>query len=174
MLFEFNQFCIDIDVASTKDFYEKAKFITDSCSCDGCMNFAHAVENLPEIIKEFFSKIGIDMKKICECYVNCTNTDGTLLYGGFYHVCGTMQRGQSAWVKCSETTAYWNEKFTYLLSPNFQISFQNEIHLLEDNFPLPVLQLEILANIPWVLQKSNPCHDSNMFTNSLTKPQLSD
>ena len=41
-------------------------------------------------------KYRLDMKEVCECYVNCADNDGDLLYGCFYHVCGALLDGESA------------------------------------------------------------------------------
>ena len=59
---------------------------------------------MPDEVFCFFHSLGIDMKKITEIYVNRANPDGTLLYGGFCHLCGTMPEGKSAWVETQENT----------------------------------------------------------------------
>lgn len=155
MIFEFGKFKVDIDVEKTKQFYENAEKVSKSCSCDGCQNFEQAVEILPQSVNGFFANLGIDIRKVCECYVNCTNTNETLLYGGFCHACGTLLNGKSAWKKSSETSSYWNDEVTFTISDDFYVSFKNDVALLETDFPLPVIQLEFSANIPWVLDKKN-------------------
>lgn len=156
MVLKFGEYEIDVDIQKTRSFYENAKFISEECSCDGCQNFEKAVDVLPQSVKVFFSDLGINMKKICECYVNVVNEDESLLYGGFCHICGTLLSGNGAWVKIDKNTAYWKKDSTFSVSQNFHISFQDNISLLEKDFPLPVIQLEISANIPWVLEKENP------------------
>ena len=95
------------------------------------------------------------MKKVCECYVNTANKDGTLLYGGFYHICGSVITGESAWRRISEKQSVWNDDAAFAITDHFRVSVQNDVHLLEDTFPLPVIQLEFSADIPWVLDKKN-------------------
>lgn len=155
MIVEFGQYKVDIDIEKTKHFYENAELVSKACSCDGCLNFEKAVGILPKSVREFFVNLGIDMRKVCECYVNCTNDDEMLSYGGFYHVCGTLLDGENAWKKISDSQAYWNDEVTFSVSPDFHISFQKDIDLLETDFPLPVIQLDFTANIPWVLKKKN-------------------
>lgn len=155
MIFEFGQYKVDIDVCKTQNFYENAAFVSEGCSCDGCQNFEKAVAALPQVVQSFFTQLGIDMGKICECYVNCVNEDGTLLYGGFYHVCGVILSGDSAWIKIDENTAYWETENAFRVSRNFCVCFQESVDLLEEDFPQPAIQLEILADIPWVLEKEN-------------------
>lgn len=40
-------------------------------------------------------------------------------------------------------------------SGKFLVSFNNDISLLEKFFPTPVIQMDIEANIPWVLKEKN-------------------
>lgn len=156
MYIKFGQYEADIDIEKTKQFYENADVVGNNCVCDGCLNFEKAVDTSPQAVKKFFDTLGIDMRKACECYVNCADNDGSLLYGGFYHVCGILLHGESAWRKTSETASCWDNKAAFSISPDFYISFQKDIVLLEKDFPLPVIQLEFLAKIPWVLKKENP------------------
>lgn len=69
MFFEIGQYRLDLDVARTKHFYKNTDFVSKSCSCDGCLNFETAVSTLPISVITFFTNLGIDMKKACECYV---------------------------------------------------------------------------------------------------------
>ena len=112
MIFQFGEYKIDVDVEKTRQFYDRAKTVSEGCQCDGCLNFERAVDKLPQNIRDFFSALGVDMKKICECYV-------------------------------------------YPLSPNFGVSFSDRIDMPEPDFPLPVIQLDFDADIPWVLGKRN-------------------
>lgn len=155
MIFEFGKYKLDIDVEKTKEFYDKAEMITEGCRCAGCQNFEQAVDILPLEVKKFFANLGIDMRKICECYVNYTNEDRTLFYGGFCHICGDLMSGESAWIKYDDTSSHWDDKKTFAISENFHISFQKEVSSLEKDFPLPAIQLEFSANIPWVLNEEN-------------------
>ncbi len=160
MKVQFGQFYLDIDVNKTREFYKKMEYVSHGCSCSGCRNFEQAVDTLSNEIIYFFESIGIDMKKITEVYVNTVNSDGSLLYGGFYHLCGTILSGESAWIelptsKSKSRIFHWDHLRTYPVSKNFYISFQKDCALVEDGFPMPVLQLEIEAVIPWVLEEPN-------------------
>ena len=129
MIFQFGEYKIDVDVEKTRQFYDRAKTVSEGCQCDGCLNFERAVDKLPQNIRDFFSALGVDMKKICECYVYCAKDENTLYYGGFCHICGTLLSGKSAWKPTSDSTACWDEKATYPLSPNFGVSFSDRIDL---------------------------------------------
>lgn len=155
MIFTFGNYTVDIDVEKTRQVYKTLPLITQGCDCDGCKNFENAVDILPQGVREFFDNLGIDLKRIVECFVYCKNKDNSLLYGGFCHVCGTLIRGKSAWVNISETHSYYNTDLTYRLDKNFHISFQEECLMIEEQFEAPILQIEFEANIPWVLDKKN-------------------
>ena len=156
MVFEFGRYKVDIDVGKTRAFYETLETVSQLCSCDGCLNFERSVGVLPRSVRGFFDELGIDMRKVCECYVIYTKADGTLSYGGLCHVCGTLLEGESAWRKTGETTAEWNEAAVFPVSDGLRVSFQEEdIRMLEDGFPQPVLQIDFTLDVPWVLSKVN-------------------
>lgn len=146
----FGEYIVDLDVQKTRAFYEHAEELTKSCQCQGCRNYGALSEQMPEKVRDFFQSIGVEISKPAEVYVNCKNEDGTLSYGGFYHICGTILEGKSAWVQ----TGTENEPGAcYQVERNFQISFENKIHLLEEGFPEPVIQMEIYCELPWVLEE---------------------
>jgi len=155
MIFTFGKFTVNIDVEKTKQIYKKLPLISQGCNCDGCQNFEKAVDLLSQEVRSFFDNCGIDLKRIVECYVNCKNDDGSLLYGGFCHLCGTLVQGENAWVKTSETHSYYNSDLAYHLDDSFCVSFQEECFFVEEQFEAPMLQIEFVANIPWVLNKEN-------------------
>lgn len=148
MIFEFGQYRVDADVDRTRLFYEKAKLVSEQCSCEGCQNFAKAAQFLPESVKAFFSKLGVDLRRISECYVYHANADGSLSYGGICHICGSLLSGAT-----HPGTVHTEELF--FVSPDFQIDFSEDISLLEEDFPSPVIQLHLYAKIPWMLEIEN-------------------
>ncbi len=156
MVFEFGSYKVDIDVSKTQRFYKCAPFVSDNCSCDGCLNYEKATESFPQAILDFFVALGIDIRKPCEVYVNCAEHNGRMMfYSGFYHLCGTVLEGESAWVPTSQSVSHWEENKTFELAEGFYICFQTECDLLEQGFPLPVIQMEISFHVPWVLPKVN-------------------
>ncbi len=159
MEFRFGSYALDIDIQKTRLFYQKAAAVSVGCSCPGCRNFEKAVESLPDEIKHFFDTLGIDGKKPAEVYVYTVNGDGLVLYGGFYHLCGKLLSGKSAWVTVKSRRklkiSHWDTSKAYPVSKDFHVSFQEACSLVEDGFPEPVLQMEIEANIPWVLDEPN-------------------
>ena len=63
MIFQFGEYKIDVDVEKTRQFYDRAKTVSEGCQCDGCLNFERAVDKLPQNIRDFFSALGVDIKK---------------------------------------------------------------------------------------------------------------
>lgn len=155
MIFQFGEYKIDVDVEKTRKFYSGAELISKGCQCDGCLNFERAVDRLPQKTRDFFSSLGVDMKRICECWVYCAKDKNTLSYGGLCHICGTLLGGESAWKMKNSSMAYWDDEATYSLSSDFAVSFDDRIDMLEEDFPLPVIQLDFTADIPWVLEIRN-------------------
>ena len=155
MIIEISNHKLDVDLDKTKEFYTTAPLVSESCSCNGCHNFEKAVDALPTEVIDFFSQLGIDMKKMCEVYASHENADGTLSYGGFTHICGKIIEGDSAWVEASPNSSYWESEKAIHITNNFQVTFKEECYLLEDNFPRPSFQLELQADIPWVLPEEH-------------------
>lgn len=138
MIFEFNYHKVEIDVEKTKAFYENAEYITSHCQCSGCRNFEKAANLISEKATSIFNDMGIDMQKACEVYGITENNNNTLYYGGFYHLCGKLIS---------------SEQSNNRIDDNFEFIFTDEIDLLEDNFPEPVIQLEFYATVPWLLEE---------------------
>lgn len=153
VLFELGNYILDIDVERTKSFYEYAETITDGCDCQGCRNYAAWAATLSEEPKYKLESMGIQLDKTPEVYANCSNGDGSLLYGGFYHLCGRIVRGKDPWRQVTENGKALDDDVFVSITDNYQVAFTEDISLLEKGFPTPVIQMEIIANIPFVLQE---------------------
>ena len=149
MIFTFGPYTVDIDTQKTQQIYQKLPPITERCHCDGCLNFEKAVDTLPTSVHAFFDTLGVDLKRITECYVYCKNADNSLRYGGFCHVCGTLVKVNHA--LATETAAHP----TYHLQNDFHVSFHKDCIMVEAPFENPILQIELEATIMWVLDKEN-------------------
>ena len=155
MIFTFGNYKLDVDVEKTKEYYKVAKLINEDCSCNGCLNYIEALAFFPQEVTSFFTQLGVEMKKPTEVYAYCANADETLFYGGWYHVCATMIHGESPVVSTGQNQVCFDETKTFLITDDFKIYFCKECDLLDNNFPLPAVQLEIIADIPWVLAEGH-------------------
>lgn len=157
MRFDLGSVSLDVDVKRTKEYYQTAPGLL--CSCPGCRNFDRAAEHLPARVSAFFHSLGIDPRKPAEVYVNYTEDNGMLRYGGFYHLCGAMLRGEGGRDSIESApgghTSVWNRETSCRITEHFHAAFSQAIALLEENFPEPVLQMEIDASLPWLLTEEN-------------------
>ena len=153
MIFHLGNNPVDLDTEKTKRIYRDLPAVTQVCDCDGCRNFERAADLLPSEVHTFFGTMGVDPKKITECYVYRKNEDGSLLYGGFYHVCGTLLEDTSERAGV-ESDSRGSDLF-YRLNDAFRVSFHKECLMVEPQFEAPTLQVEIEATLPWVLDVEN-------------------
>ena len=151
MLFEIGTYVLDIDVQRTREFYLRARNLTDGCDCQGCRNYAAWAASLSGEPKTTLERMGIALEKTPEVYVNGPNGDGTLFYGGFYHLCGRILRGEEPWKATSAIMNICDADPFAGLTDGYRVAFSEKIALLEQDFPTPVVQMELLANIPFVL-----------------------
>ncbi|MBR3356999.1 MAG: hypothetical protein IKG46_04140 [Solobacterium sp.] len=150
MIFRFGNITVDADVEQTRLFYENASLITDSCRCADCRNFEAAADQLPFTVKRFFADLGVDLKKICECYTLSTGPDGWVCYGGFCHICGILLKGNESFYRIRDNSNPINHKPA--AKRNYWAAFSDRADLLEDGFPMPVLQIDFKLDVPWVLE----------------------
>jgi hypothetical protein len=152
------EYILEINVEENEKYYKNERYVTEGCECDGCRNYELAVEQVSSKVREMFKQLGLDIKKPAEVYVNCSENN-ILLYGGFYHLCGTINKGEPPWEIVSETktstVSHLNENKMICLEKSFRIAFQEGCALLAEDFPRPCIQMEIVAYLPWVLQKEN-------------------
>ena len=149
MIFEFGSYRIDVDVSATAAFYAQAEPI--GCDCPGCRNYeawAGAWKNSP------LKALGIAPEKPAEVYVNCANSDGTLFYGGFYHLRGRILQSGLKRTQISKKLQRIEACSFAELAPGFEVMFTEEVHLPEPGFPAPIIQMEISASLPWLLAEA--------------------
>lgn len=157
MEYLFGAFRVAIDVEKTRAFYRQAEYITSGCQCDGCCNYEKAVDFFPQKVKEFFDELGIDLKKAAEIIAYIGECEGKKInYGGFYHLCGTMLSDTEVWVPMEDAKLKSMSTDMYKIIEGYEIGFTNGCSLVEEDFPRPILQMEISFHCPWVLEKENP------------------
>ena len=161
MIFRFGNAVVDIDIEKTGAFYQSSRIITDNCSCEGCQYFVAAAEKLDCEILEFFKKLGIDILKPAEIIAWCSEDNGqSVHYGGWYHICGQLISDMDCWSLETDSNGSThqsiNESNFFSITDNFSVGFTSTIYLMDNDFPKPVVQMEILIHhFPWVLNTSN-------------------
>lgn len=155
MRIELGDYILEVNVEATREYYKNERYISEGCQCDGCKNYEIAAGRVASEIKDFFSELGIDIKKPAEVYVNYLESD-IAYYGGFYHICGIIIKGESPWGSVSKTEKsivnQLDENNMFCIRDDFRVGFQNECILLSEDFPNPSIQMEISAYLPWLLE----------------------
>ncbi len=158
MLFTFGSYTLDIDVDRTRAFYARpdVKTTSEKCVCTGCQNYDAAILLASPEVLNFFERLGIDPRKSAEVYDllgGDPDEEGKMYYNGWYHVCGVRLQGEDAWVDVTNEMKHLDDAKMYTVDDAFKVSFEEGVMMLHEDFPSPVLQMEIDAHLPWVLPK---------------------
>ena len=155
MIFRFGNYTLDVDVERTRAFYARGDVKTTSqqCTCAGCQNFDKAILEMPAAVTDFLESLGLDPRKPAEAFdvMGGLAEDGKVLYHGFYHLCGVRLQGEDAWVKIAKDMKHLDGDRMYAVDGDFKVSFEEEVCLLHEAFPTPVLQMEFDARLPVAL-----------------------
>ena len=163
MIINIGTYELYIDVEKTRDFYDNARFINEGCNCPGCRNYMAAVDSFPQEVIDFFSKLGVDLKKPAELMSPFSEDGGQTLqyWGGFYHICGELLSGDDCNAFEGEGVYHMDKTSFHQIIDGYSVGFSNYIDLPEDGFPEPVAQIDIyFTRIPWVLEEKNPYADN--------------
>ena len=144
----FGNYRLLVDVEKTRAYYESHPLPWVTCTCAGCRNFVQASKRFPAEVQAFFVRLGLDPEKPAEtCWYPGTQTMAS--GDAWYHLCGKIveqaepPEGQrfGEWLDISET---------------FQAAFGPECYLAPDDFPRPCMQMDVIFQLPWVLEEPNP------------------
>ena len=106
------------------------------CDCAYCRNFLIAFQkSAPEFVA-LLQRLGIDPAQPAEIVHYNDNRDGTHHYGWWYHFVGQIISGTESW-----------EDF----AQGMKIELRDKDELAPKDFPRPIIQVEFLSNLPWVL-----------------------
>ena len=161
MRLDFKNFSVEIDAEATRRAYEGLPRTDERCSCAGCQNFPLAIgKALSEEGRRLFGSMGVDPAKATEAYVNLARDEGTIFYGAWYHLFGRIER--RAETVPDVTAAEWGRDIERDVGDNAFILFSDKrIDLKEDVFSgrADVVQMELFADVPWVMDGPNPYLD---------------
>ena len=152
MIFDFGNFRLDIDVESTKAFYDiHGKTVLEDCGCVNCRNYYEAISKVSDKVKSFFSSLGIDPQKSPEATWFDTNEDGIAYYSIIFHVVGTIIKEVDLYKPVGDNCYQLIIENLYEIDKNFKVGFTSEAVLVEKDFPKPCIQLQVEAYLPWVI-----------------------
>jgi hypothetical protein len=143
---------IELDKKATELAYAERP-LGMSCSCHICRNYSAAISSFPSEVDAFFNELGIDIAKPSEIY-ECNFENNQILYGGFFHIVGSYLSGDDMWQPVAENDTAQKTIELFKITDGFHIGFTQGTALVPDNFPRPVLQMEIRFTAPWILDES--------------------
>lgn len=137
-----------VDVEKTREYYAAHPLPWVTCTCGGCRNFVQAVKLLPEEVKAFFARLGADPEKPAETsWFPGTKTESN--GDAWYHLCGEI-------LEMARPDENQMCGGTLQVSENFSAMFGPECWLLPEDFPRPCFQMDVVFQLPWVLEEENP------------------
>jgi len=121
----------------------------EACGCRECQNFAVARSLVyPAVVLSLFTQLAIDSQHEAEIYHMGRLGSGRHLYGGWFHFVGTI---------ASEGDTIGPFDMEQEDDLPFRLFFTNKPNLLEESFVgKPVVQLEFVAHVPWLLGSPEP------------------
>ncbi len=146
MIFTFGKPKIDVDIAKTREFYERPTTPCGFCGCADCRNFEEYAKTAPAELREWFRALGLNICNPGEVYSLFEEKDGLLMYGGWWHLCGEIIE--------TNRLGKQSENDGYDVTENFKVSFHDKCNCVPHDFPKPVIQMEIEAFIPILSQGS--------------------
>lgn len=158
MLFEQGVYVLEADREKTADFYRRYELGPGmGCGCTGCRNFEQAVKLLPGHFRDFLEQFGIDPAKPAEMSVACPAGPGAVLYDGWYHLCGSLLEGREPEEQTGPRSFRVKPEYILTLGEEGETALIREKrYLLPKGFPEPVLQVDVMFRLPWVLEEEWP------------------
>lgn len=142
-------------IATNHGYLQLTSGAPELCGCVPCRNFAAVRHKIyPAPVLRLFEELGIVVGREAEVYHNCQVEPGWHNYGGWFHFVGTIAAGTDASRQIAPNAwAFDMEK----VNDRFELCFTRRIGLLSKVFEgHPVLQLEFIAIVPWVLPEPGP------------------
>lgn len=152
MIFEFGNFCVDVDVERTKEFYNKfGKTVIEDCGCINCRNYHEAILRVPYKVNDFFNCLGIDPQKSPEATYWYTDENGIAHYSLYFYIVGTLVNSAEIYRPDGNGAFEQITDNFYEIDTGFKVGFISRTDFVANDFPMPCVQLEINAHLPWVL-----------------------
>jgi hypothetical protein len=145
-ILEFTEWRIEYDRSATATAYACAPVNSpEVCGCNPCRNWVAARDRvLPEEFRGLLDRLGVPFDREAEVYHNCRLESGLHSYAAWYHFVGRVLFGER---DCSPNVVF---------GP-LSVYFHSNPCLLPEAFAgQPVVQLEVEAEVPWLLEVPKP------------------
>jgi len=139
----FGIWSIRVDHESTEQAYAHCTDVAAACACAPCRNFVAARQHaFPEPALALLAELGIDPCCEAEVYWQGREESGLHQYGGWFHFVGELEAEIDNIETVGQHAVLWFTRHVALVPAAFG-----------DN---PVIQLEFVTAIPWVLDEPEP------------------
>ena len=135
---------LEVDTEKTRELYKKG---VDVCDCLYCKNFVESCKYINPSVNKLLKKLEINPTMPAHLTPFEMEETMTMPYAGHYHISGRVLEGELV------TPTTWNESNTVEIG-NFTFGFSNELEFLPKNFPSPILQIDFVADIPWIIEEN--------------------
>ena len=127
----------------------------EECDCDPCKNFVAARnEIVVGELRSLLDSIGVDSSREVEVVHYCRLPSGLHSYGGWFHAVGRITAGRDCWRDAGSGVRVPDLE---VLSAHLSVGFQTNCDLVREPFRgLPLIQLEIQAEVPWIISAPEP------------------
>lgn len=148
------------DVRRTQDAHAKlARSGAAECSCVGCANFeAVRPHLLAGPLGRILDQLGISPPWEVEVYETGRAAPGLHRYGAWFHFVGTIEPfPESPRRTVADGSAVRTAHAREPLSETLSVGLHTDVALVREPFAgLPLVQLEIDAELPWVISAEEP------------------
>ncbi|MDO5095718.1 MAG: hypothetical protein Q4D65_04085 [Peptostreptococcaceae bacterium] len=132
------KYVLTIDEERTKDYYRNKAKETD-CICEGCENYRAFGKLKSHPLADFLKPFGLSIEDCVESSAIYAEDPDFVFYDVWYHCCGEILSVEQEPVNIN----------------GIDISFSDNCHLLEEDFPLPAIQINLWLKVPWLLACEN-------------------
>ena len=109
------------------------------------------------VLGRILDQLGISPPWEAEVYEAGRGASGLHHYGGWFHFVGTIESGGDAWRLVNRGAAAFKVAEFEPLSETLAVGVHTDVALVREPFAgLPLVQLEIAAELPWVIAAEEP------------------
>lgn len=141
---QIGEWFIEFDIIKTKLYYDRASL---GCQCLYCENYRENCKSLTAEEVYLFDRFGIDPIKGSEFMEFGKAENGLTIYSGTYHFVGNIISGPNF------SACEWDESKLVKIG-RYKFGFSNTLEFVPNDFPNPIVQLELIIDLPWLVEES--------------------
>ena len=142
MLIRIGKYTLDVDEIKTWEYYMDSEPIKAEESAIYA-NFIEYIKGCGQDVTDTFNKLGIpEATYAVEIFFIGSENEESVKCAIWYHICGEI-------LKVSE-----DDDMPQPIK-ELDIDFSETVYLADDNFPRPMIQMEVRVTVPWLLDGPN-------------------